>query len=122
VHNAVDEQCRCAQYLARGQAALDIAADPLCHSDTGTVAVERRHVEAEFGGVPEQVGVFERLLPVEQQLVHVPEAALHCGWLCRGRGSEGVRVDAGLRKMPEREPHAPAELLLDMLDRVERLP
>src|SRR4029077_4933772 len=40
---------------------------------------------------------------------------------CAGRG-EGVRVDAGKGKMPECEPHVPAELPFDLLDRVERLP
>jgi hypothetical protein len=36
--------------------------------------------------------------------------------------NECVRVDAGQREMPEREPQVPGELLLDLLDRVERLP
>jgi len=59
---------------------------------------------------------------VEQQLVHVPEPALPGGGLgCAGR-AEGVWVDAGQGKMPEREPHVPAELPFDLLDRVERLP
>ena len=31
-------------------------------------------------------------------------------------------MDAGQREMPEREPHVPAELLFDSLDRVEGLP
>ena len=35
---------------------------------------------------------------------------------------DGSRVDAGQREMPEREPDVPAELALDQLDRVERLP
>src|SRR6185312_810897 len=67
-------------------------------------------------------GVFERLLPVEQQLVHVPEPALPRSGLGCGRRGEGMRVDAGQRKMAEREPHVPAELLFDSLDRVEGLP
>src|SRR5439155_1004635 len=66
--------------------------------------------------------VFERLLPVKQQLVHVPEPALQRRSLSRGRRGQGVRVDGGQREMPECEPHVPAELLLDTLDRVERLP
>jgi hypothetical protein len=33
-----------------------------------------------------------------------------------------VRVDAGQREVPEREPHGPAELAFDLLDRVEGLP
>jgi hypothetical protein len=56
---------------------------------------------------------------VEEQLVHVPEPALHRGGLGRG---EGVRVNAGQREMPEREPHVPVKLLFDLLDRMERLP
>jgi hypothetical protein len=38
--------------------------------------VECRHVQAELDGVPARVAVLERLLPVEQQLVRVPEPAL----------------------------------------------
>src|SRR5260370_12616538 len=80
----------------------------------GPVAVEGSYVRAELGGVPSQVAVLERLLAVEQQLVHVPEPALPGGGLgCAGRG-EGVRVDPGRREMPGLEPHGapepPAEL------------
>ena len=66
------------------QAAVHIPTDPLGHGCAGPVAVERRHVPAELGGVPEQVAVLERLLPVEQQLVHVPEPALPGGGLGGG--------------------------------------
>jgi hypothetical protein len=61
-------------------------------------------------------------LPVEQQLVHVPEPALPCSGLSRGRRGEGVRVDAGQGKMPEPEPHVPAEPPSGLLDRTKRLP
>jgi hypothetical protein len=66
----------------------------------------RRHIRPELGGVPAQVAVFEWLLPVEQQLVCVPEPALPGG----GLGGEGVRVNVRQRQVPEREPHVPAEL------------
>jgi hypothetical protein len=59
---------------------------------------------------------------VEQQLVHVPEPALQRGRLGRGRRGQSVRVDAGQREMPEREPYGPAKLAFDLLDRVEGLP
>ena len=72
------------------------------------VAVEGRDVQAELGGVAAQVAVFERLLPGEQQPVHVPEPGLQRGGLSRGRGGEGVRVDAGQREVPECEPQVPA--------------
>jgi hypothetical protein len=122
VDGAVDEQGRRARHLARGQAAVHVAADPVRHRAAGPVPVEDRRVQAELDGVPEQVAVFECLLPVEQQLVQVPEPALQPGGLRRGRRGEGVRVDAGQRKMPEREPDGPAELAFDLLDRTERLP
>jgi hypothetical protein len=60
-------------------------------------------------------------LAVEQQLVYVPEPALPGSLRCRG-GGEGVRMDAGQREVPEREPHVPAELLFDLLDGAECLP
>jgi len=53
--------------MARGQAAVHIPADPAGHRGACPVPVERR-VQAEPGGVPAQVAVLERLLPVEQQL------------------------------------------------------
>ena len=86
------------------------------------VSVEGRDIQPELGGVPTQVAVVECFLAVEQQLVHVPEPALPGGGLGRSGGGEGVRVDAGQRKMAEREPHVPADLLFDSLDRVEGLP
>src|SRR6266571_971309 len=48
--------------------------------------------------------------------------ALPRGGLCCGRRGEGVRVDAGQREMPEREPHVPPKLLFDLLDRIEGPP
>jgi len=48
VDDAVDEQGRRAEHLARGQAAVHVPADPLRHLGAGPVAVERRHVQAEL--------------------------------------------------------------------------
>src|SRR5690242_21615119 len=59
---------------------------------------------------------------MEQQLVHVPEPSLPRSGLGCGRRGVGVRVDAGQRKMAEREPHVPAELLFDSLDGMKGLP
>ena len=52
----------------------------------------------------------------------VPEPALPGSGLGRTGGGEGVRMDSGQGEMAEREPHVPAELLLDQLDRMEGLP
>ena len=76
VHDTVDEQGGGAEHLARGQAAVDVATDPVGYYGAGPVAVEGRDVQAELGGVPAQVAVFERLLPVEQQLVRDAAAGM----------------------------------------------
>jgi hypothetical protein len=57
----------------------------------------------------------------EQQLGQVPEPVLEGGGLGRLRRGQGVRVDPGQREMPERKPDTPSQLLLDALDRSERL-
>src|SRR5258708_6355480 len=53
--DAVDEQGRRAEHLARGQAAVAVAADPVRYRDAGLVAVECPDVQADLGGVPAQV-------------------------------------------------------------------
>src|SRR5262249_60139870 len=63
-----------------------------------------------------------RLWRVDQRLGQAPDRARRRGGLGGGGGGEGVRGDAGQREMAEREPHVPAELLFDLLDRVEGLP
>ena len=93
VHDAVDEQGRGAAHLARSQAGLDIAPDARLARRRGPVLVETRDVQTELGGVPSEIVVFERLLAMEQQLVHVPEAVLQCGCLGGGRRGERMRVD-----------------------------
>ena len=61
VHHAVNEQGGGAEHLARGQAAVHVAADPVGYRGAGPVAVEGRDAQAELGGVPAQVAAFERL-------------------------------------------------------------
>ena len=84
VHHAVDEQRRRSANLARGDPALDVAADPREDRGAGASAVECLDVESELAGVAQQVVVVERLLAVEEQLVHVPEAILQRGGLGGG--------------------------------------
>jgi hypothetical protein len=119
-HRTVGDQL-VTEGLARVQAAADIPGDPVGHRGVRPVPGEDRRVQAKLARVSAQVAVFERPLPVEQQLVHVPEPALPRSSLGRGSRGERVRVDAGQRKMPEREPHVPAQLSFDLLDRAEGL-
>jgi hypothetical protein len=76
-------------------------------------------VQPELVGVAPQVLVLQRLLTVQQQLVHGPEAALERGRLGQMGGGQGMRMDAGQGKVPKHEPELAAELLLQLLDGAE---
>ena len=76
VHSAVDEKRWCAEDLAGGGSAGDVAPDPFEHLAAGAVVIEEREVQSELVGVLVEVVVFECVLAVEEQFVHLPEAAL----------------------------------------------
>jgi hypothetical protein len=122
VHHAVDEQRRRAAHLTRGDPALDVAANAVQHPGAGPIPIERFDVEPELAGVPHQVSVVERLLAPEEQLVHVPEAALQRRGLGGGGCRERMRVDLGQREMAEGEAELTVQLALDEPDRVEGPP
>ena len=122
MQHAVDEQGRRAPHLAAGETALDVAADPREDASARPIGIEPLAVEAKLGSVATKMGILERLLAMEQQLVHVPEAVLECRRLDCGGRREGVRVDLRQRKMPEGEADAPAQSSLEALDRPKRLP
>ena len=121
MHDAVDEQGRSTEHLAGGEPALDVAADPREHARAGAVGVEALEVKPELGRIRAQVGVLERLLAMEEQLVHLPEPTLDRGGR-GGRGGERVRVDVRQREVAEREADLVTELRLDALDLPERAP
>jgi hypothetical protein len=121
VHDALDEQGRCAPHLTRRNSALDVPANTAQHISAELIFVEACAVELEFGRIPLQIVVFECVLAVEEQLVHVPEPALECGGLGRGSRCQGVRVDLCEGKMPESEADV-AVSLLDVFDLSKRLP
>ena len=81
--------------MSRRIRARTLSADP--------VLVEACDVELELGGIPPQIVVFECLLAMKEQLVHVPEAVLERGCLGCGCRCEGVRVDLCEREVPEGE-------------------
>ena len=122
MHDAVDEQRRCASDLARRKPALDVTSDPAQRAGAGSVVVELCDVEFELGCMAPQVVVFERLLAMEEQVVHVPEAVLERGCLGGGGRCEGVGMDLCEREVPEGEANAIGELSFNPLDRAERLP
>ena len=122
MHDAVDEQRRCAAHLARCQSALDVPTDPPRDARVGPVLVELLDVEFELGCIAAQVVVFERSLAMKEQIVHLPEAVLERGCLGGGRRRERVRVDVCQREVPEGEANATVELSFDPFDRAKRLP
>src|SRR6478609_6694736 len=117
VHDAVDEQGRGAAHFTRGDSALDVPPNPPQDLRAESIMVEARDVQLELRGICVKVGVTQRLLAVEEQLVHLPEPALKCGCLGCGRRREGVRVDLHEREVPEREADSTAHFLLDAFDR-----
>ena len=94
---------------ARRQSALDVPADTPQDASAGAVVVEPCDVEVELGRIPPQVVVLERLLAMEEQLVHVPEPVLERRGLGGSRRRQGVRVDLGQRKVPEGEADVTAQ-------------
>jgi hypothetical protein len=72
---AVDEERGRAMHVAPGRAA-DILLDALTAPVLGEVLAKAVHVQTEPGGVVEELGVFERLLVFEEQVVHRPEQVL----------------------------------------------
>ena len=81
----------------------DIALNACLHLCAGAVTVEPWDVEPELGCVASQVVVLERLLAMEEQLVHLPEASLERRSLSCGSSCEGVRMDLREREVPKHE-------------------
>ena len=122
MEGAVDEQRRRAAYLAGRRSALDVSTNALEDAGSLSVVVEPSDVEPELIGVALQVGLFECLLAMEEQLVHLPEAGLACGRLSGSGGGEGVWMDLDEREMAVGETDLSAQFLLDAFDLSERQP
>src|SRR5690348_6303560 len=71
VDDSVDEQGGSPEYLTRRGPVLGVSPDALADRLAGSIALEARDIEAEVTPVAAQVIVLERLLAVEEQLVHL---------------------------------------------------
>src|SRR3984957_761628 len=95
------------------------AAKILAHSlEVGTrlhLLDESRYVEMKRARVPHQVFIFQRVLILVEQVVHLPELALSAGSLRRLSGMLGMRMRLREREIPKNKPHLVAEALLQRL-------
>ena len=95
----------------------DVTSDSVHHFSTETFTLEALDVETNLLRVRAQVLVGERVLPVEQELVHLPEAPVQRCRFGGARRGHCMRMDLGQREAAERKPNATPQLLLDTLDR-----
>ena len=118
----MDEERRCPANLARIEAALDVSADAREDRLARPILVEALPIQAEITCVAAEVFVLERVLPMEEAFVHVPESILARRCLGCGCGSQGVRMDLGQGEVPEDKANAAFEPPLHALDLPESLP
>src|SRR3989475_1237990 len=102
VATAVDEEPGRAAHAALG-AAHEVFTHPRRVDVGDELAPHPLRVEPQLAGVPHQILVRERRLPLVQEIVHLPELALRGRRLRDLRGVLGVRVLLTQRKMPEHE-------------------
>src|SRR6185437_14072096 len=106
--------------LGRSQSGLDVTADTPPDVRPYAILVETCDVQTEAVGVLSEINVFERVLPMKEQVVHRPEGVLQGGCFGSSGRSESVRMDLDEREVPEGETNAPAQFLLDAFDRAKR--
>src|SRR2546428_3833441 len=109
VATAVDEEPGRAAHAALG-AAPEVFTDPRRVDVGDELAPHPLRVEPQLAGVPHQILVRERRLPLVQEIVHLPELALRGRRLRDLRGVLGVRVLLTQRKMPEHELNLASDL------------
>ena len=120
VPHAVDEEGRRAVDTAAG-AAQKVFADAIGMPVLDHVTLEADEIERDETGVGQQVRVVERVLMLEQRVVHFPECALRRRGLGRFGRVLRVRVARRHREMPEHEPHVIGREPLQLLDDRMRL-
>src|ERR1700674_2547996 len=113
VFDAIDEERRRA-VCPTARRALQIGVHALEVRMRGEVVLERADVEADRGGIADEVPILERALMLEEHVVHLPEATLRGGRLGRLRGVTRVRV-LWTWKVAKHEPQLIAQLAPDCL-------
>src|SRR4051812_6477162 len=88
---AVDEERRRPRH-PRQVWAVDVAGDPRGEGPMTQVVGEPLGVEAELVGVMHEIREAQRILMLEQQVVHRPEGTLLVSSLRRLRGHPGMRM------------------------------
>src|SRR5262249_52384357 len=83
---------------------VDVLGDPAGADVPAQVGGEPPDVETDLARVAHQIGHVERVLVVQQLVVHFPELALLARGLSGLRRHLGVRVHVGERQVPEDEP------------------
>jgi hypothetical protein len=96
---AVEEEGRCAGDAAQ-VGAVDVVGDARSAYAFPEVVRETLGVESELLDVTDQIVPLERVLVVEQKIVHLPEGALRGGGLRGFRGLLRVWVDVVQRQVP----------------------
>jgi hypothetical protein len=114
VERSVDEE-RWRSLNARAQPARYVFLDPRPVATFAQRRVELTDVHPDLTCIAAKVGQLERLLALEEQIVHLPEAILSGGLLGGLGGELGVRVDLAKREMAEDEAEPVAEVALDRL-------
>src|SRR5207237_2723212 len=98
----VDEERRCAVHAAPG-AALEIVTDTREVAMRFEIRDEAGDVEPQGRGMCDEASRVERVLVLEEPVVHRPETTLCAGRLgCLG-SDQRVRMHSDKRKMPEDE-------------------
>src|SRR6185503_17931898 len=81
---------------------VDVLCDPAGARTRSQIVLESLDVEPEVPGVADEIAVTERVLALEQEVVHLPERTLLCRrFRCLGRPLR-VRMDVVQRQVPPR--------------------
>src|SRR5438128_12666085 len=100
--DAVDEECRCAVHTTTSPT-LDVALHALHIHMRCQITLKPLDIKADVGRIMGKVVISQRILVLEQLVMHLPEPALRGSRLRCLRGMTRVRID-GTREVAEGTP------------------